>query len=186
MQIVFRRFCKTLLERLVELGTLSAGYIGHPLGNSQDLANTRITHCGRCTQSIAIEGVKLAFIAYIFGGLHQEAQVIPPITSDHSLGTGRFDFGGIRQKIFDSAHGVQFITCYLNVWPKFFKLQFGFSQDRLAKAVILPNQIHRLQFCILLQHLHQGCHAHVCVRIKSEMPKIAFFLCERRIDSGVV
>ena len=60
------------------------------------------------------------------------------------------------------------------------------AQHALAKAVVLAQQIHRFERCVLAQHLHQRGQAHVGVGVKAEMPKAAFLIGQRRVYRRVV
>jgi hypothetical protein len=64
--------------------------------------------------------------------------------------------------------------------------QTRLAQHRLAKAVVLADQIHALDGAVLFEHTHQGRHAHVGVRIEAEMPEAALFVGEDRIHRRVI
>ena len=60
------------------------------------------------------------------------------------------------------------------------------TQHRLAKAVVLPDQVRTAHALVGAQHLHQRRHAHVGMGIEAEMPEAALFVGELGVDGRVV
>jgi hypothetical protein len=61
-----------------------------------------------------------------------------------------------------------------------------FAQHRLAKAVVLADEVHALHASIIADDLHQSGHAHVGVGVESEVPEAAFLIGQDRVHRRVV
>ncbi len=81
---------------------------------------------------------------------------------------------------------MQLLTQDLDIGSERLELSASLSQHGLAKAVVLPDQVGRLDLFVVLEYLHQRHHAHVGMGVKTEMPEAAFFVGEHRVDGRVV
>ena len=97
-----------------------------------------------------------------------------------------FDFGGVGDEIFDPAQRVQLIADDFHVWPLGGNLPLCFFQNRLAKAVVLANQVNAFGVFVAREHIHQCGHAHVGMGVKPEVPVAALFIRQRRVDCRII
>ena len=81
---------------------------------------------------------------------------------------------------------MQLVADDLHVRSQQAKLPSGFPRDRLAKAVILPDQVDTSQRLVVLEYRHQCRHAHVGMSVKTEVPEAAFFIGKAGINRRVV
>ena len=186
VNIIVRRIGVTHAKRSVERLALRRLHIGQPVGHGNHAADTRITNGRRCPERIAVKSVELAFKTDVPGGFDQQGQVVAEVACQHGIGPAGLDFGGIGRKVFHTLQRVQFVAHNLHVGPHITKLAFGLAQHGLAKAVVLPDQIHRFDRRIVFEHRHQRGHAHVGMGIKPKVPEAAFLIGENRIHRRIV
>ena len=71
---------------------------------------------------------------------------------------------------------MQLIADDLHIGSLQAELLFRLAQHALPKAVVLADQVNAFQCLVVFEHLHQRGHAHVGVRVETEMPVAAFFV----------
>ena len=97
-----------------------------------------------------------------------------------------FDLDGIRQEVLHTRHRVQLVADDLHVGALQADLLFGFTQHRLTKAVVLPDQVNAFKRLVVLEHIHQSGHAHVGMRVKTKVPEAALFVGQGRLHRRVI
>ena len=186
MDIVILRPGKALAKRLVESLGRIAGFVGKPVRHRNHLAHAGIAQRRRHAQCIAIEGVELALITHVLRGLDQQCQVIAPVPGQHRLRAAGLDFHGIRNEVLHPPQRMQLVPDDLHIGTLHAQLLAGLAQHRLAKAVVLADQVDAFDRLVILEHIHQGRHAHVGVGIKTKMPVAALFVRQDGIDRRIV
>ena len=186
MSIVLCGFRETLEKALVKRLARCTRGIGHPLGYCHHTIHTRLANGCRCSQGIAVEGVELALKAPIACRLDEQREVIAPVARDHRLCAAGLDLGDVGQKVLDLADGMQIFTDHLDIAAFGLQLAARLTHHCTAKAVVLTDQVDRAHLLIRTQHLHERGHAHISVRIKTEVPEAAAVIGQGRFDRSVV
>jgi hypothetical protein len=93
---------------------------------------------------------------------------------------------GVGREVLHLAHRVQFVADDLHVGALHAELAARLAQHRLAEAVVLPDQVHALERGVVLHRVHQRGHAHVGMRVETEVPEAAALVGQHRVDRGVV
>jgi len=186
VHVVVLRLGVALPEGLVEALGLCARRVWKPVGHRNHLAHAGLGQHAGHTQRVAVKRVELTFKADVLGGFDQQRQVVAKIAGQHGLRAALFDLDGVGQKVLDARHRVQLVADDLHVGALLGQLFSGFAQHRLAEAVILPDQVNAFERPVVLEHVHQGGHAHVGMRVKPKVPEAALLIGKGRFHRRVV
>ena len=81
---------------------------------------------------------------------------------------------------------MQFVANNFNIGALFRDIAHSGGCDSFTKAVILADHVDFFDGVITGNHIGQSVHLDVGIRVKSEMPKVAFIVCQRGVDCGIV
>src|SRR6185295_2608399 len=119
-------------------------------------------------------------------GANQQRKIAAPIPRHHSVRARRPDFRDIRREVLDLRQRMQIVAVDGHVRaPGGNALPRG-AADRLAPGIVLVDEINLADRRLFAQILRQCDSTHVTVRIKTEVPELAFRIGHFGIEAAVV
>src|SRR5258706_437062 len=122
----------------------------------------------------------------IITGLEQQRHVLCPVAGNDGVSAGRLDLGYVRCEIGDLLERVELVADDLDVRPFGGQHLTRRGTHRLTEGVVLIDQIDFPDVGARLHVVGQRFHLDVGIGVEPEMPEIAFFVGQHRIDRRIV
>ncbi|CAM2160834.1 hypothetical protein PT2222_90051 [Paraburkholderia tropica] len=157
-----------------------------PVGHGDHVLDARVAERGRGAEAVAVKGVELRVEALLARRLHQQREVVAPVTRDDRVGARRADLRDIRREILHAADRVKLVADDRDIGPVLRQRRARERAHVVAEAVVLIEQVDLPDRFVGGDHVRERVHAHARVRVEAEVPEAAIRVGERGIVGGIV